>query len=186
MDTHGKKRTHRYTTSRGFTFIEMLVAVSILVLSVVGPMYLASQGLRAARIARDQINANYLVQEAVEYIRYRRDTNMLKNQDWMTGLQLCFNQACMIDIFGPPDIPIESITPCDGVCDPIRFHEDTGKYGGYGESEETGWVATKFTRTITIDGVQDDQEIAVSVTVSWQDGLINRTYTVTEHLFNWQ
>lgn len=182
--THNKKSAEY---SGGFTFVETLVAISVLLLAVAGPLYLASQGLRAARIARDQIQANYIAQEAIEFIRYWRDGNALDGDDWMTGIDpSCFDGACTMDFYSgvTPFFACGKDTEC-----PLQFEEDTGKYGygsGIGQGLLSGWVETKFTRRITITPVVAGGEIEVAVTVSWQDGVLNRTYTLQENLLNWQ
>lgn len=184
--TKDKKIPHK-SANAGFTFIETLVAISILVLAVVGPMYLASQGLRAARIARDQINANYLAQEAIEYIRYRRDNNTLKGNWWLTQISTCETQKCMIDVYETEGI---LLCPSDQkTCPQVMFEESTGKYGhdnGSNFDLLTTWANTKFTREVTVDETIPDQEATVSVTITWKDGVLDRSYTLSEQLLNWQ
>ncbi len=176
----GYTQQHTQTYQRGFTFVETLVAITVLVMAVVGPMYLSSQGLRAARIARDQINANYLAQEGIEYIRYRRDNNVLAGSTWLTGLELCKGDGCTIDIW------TDTIAPCTvGEECPILMKENTGQYG-YGDGSTDEWLQTKFTRWISVQETSPEKEALVSVTISWQDGMLNRQHTLTETLQNWQ
>ena len=59
-------------SNAGFTLIESLVAISILLLSISAPLTIASKGLASSFFARDQITAFYLAQDAVEYIRDRK------------------------------------------------------------------------------------------------------------------
>ncbi len=70
---------------RGFTLIETLVAVMILATAIAGPLTLASRALNTSLIAKDQITAYYLAQDAIEYVRYARDTNRLQGGDWLSG-----------------------------------------------------------------------------------------------------
>ena len=60
-------------TSRGFTLIETLVAVSLLAVVIVAPMSLTTQSLSSAYYARDQMTAFHLAQEAIESVRSVRD-----------------------------------------------------------------------------------------------------------------
>jgi len=162
---------------KGFSFIEALVAISILITSIAGPMTIAQQGLSAARISVDQITAFYLAQEAVEGIRHIRDTNVLNGDSWLTGLSLCIDTSCTLDITQSNEIEAcESL----GVCDPIRYHEQTNLYGYDGR-----WSDSKFTRDIRITQIVPN-EIAIEVFVTWNAGVLSRSVVIQESLFNWQ
>src|SRR5262249_36523598 len=69
----------------GFTLIETLVAVMILAVSIAGPLSIASRSLNNSLVAKDQIGAFFLAQDAIEYVRFVRDSNTLKSADWITG-----------------------------------------------------------------------------------------------------
>lgn len=58
---------------QGFTLIETLIAVFILTLTIGGLLTLAANGYFSVRYARNQIVANNLLQESLEYIRNSRD-----------------------------------------------------------------------------------------------------------------
>src|SRR3989344_5745503 len=64
-------------SSRGFTLIETLVAVTLLSVAITAPMSLTTRSLAAAYYARDQITAFHLAQEAIESVRHARDHNIL-------------------------------------------------------------------------------------------------------------
>ncbi|MBU3668980.1 MAG: prepilin-type N-terminal cleavage/methylation domain-containing protein [Candidatus Taylorbacteria bacterium] len=78
-------RNFKYTKKKAFTLIETLVAISILTIALTGPLAVIAQALRSSYFARDQITAYYLAQEAIEYIRNRRDINGLKGVDAVTA-----------------------------------------------------------------------------------------------------
>ena len=173
--------TNRDRTKGGFTLVETLVAITVLVMAVAAPLTLGSQGLTASRVARDQVIATYLAQEAVEYIRNLRDNNELAGQSsWLTGLSLCLSGAtCKIDI------PQTEVTSCGGgTCPVLNFNSTTGLYG----YTPTGgsWTATKFTRSIAMQETVPGIEAKITVTVSWSDGILTRTVRVSEYILNWQ
>ncbi len=58
---------------KGFTLIEAMVAIAIIALAIVGPMYAANSSIVAAELASDQLTASYLAQEGIEYVRTMRD-----------------------------------------------------------------------------------------------------------------
>ncbi len=170
----------RYTLrgNAGFTLIETFVAITVLLMAIAAPLTLASQGLSASRIARDQVTATYLIQEAVEYIRNARDTNTLSGNSWLEGFDDCLEKECTIDV------PAGVIASCGKTCDVLDFHASSGLYGYHEDS--SGWEASRFTRTITIQESLPGVEAHLVVTVGWQDGLRARTLTTNEIILNWQ
>ena len=68
---------------KGFTLIEAMVAITIVTLSIAGPLYTASRAIVAAENARDQLIASYLAQEGIEYVRMMRDDEYLAS--YQTG-----------------------------------------------------------------------------------------------------
>jgi type II secretory pathway pseudopilin PulG len=73
----------------GFTIIETLVAITVLMIAVAGPLVVASKGLNAALYARDQVIATYLAQESMEVIKNTRDNNLNLGNNWLANIQLC-------------------------------------------------------------------------------------------------
>jgi hypothetical protein len=165
---------------RGFSLIETLVAVSIMMLSVAGPLSVASRGLISAQFARDQITAFHLAREATELVRSRRDSNTLNEDAWTGGMDACFVGECMVD---PRDGNILFELCSGGVCEPLSYHETTGMYAYEGG---VGWEQSRFTRTITMEEAIPGREIGVTVTVAWHTGVLQREFTITEHFFNWR
>src|SRR4051812_17046488 len=71
---------------KGFTLIETLIAILVLMLAIVGPLTIASKGLQTTLVSKDQETAFFLAQDAVEYVRWVRDTNKLSGNGWLAGL----------------------------------------------------------------------------------------------------
>ena len=96
-------------TQRGFTLVETLVAITIIALAIVGPLYAVQQSLNVSRVSRDQLVASALAQEAVEYVRSIRDGNYLYNlrtgaaRSWLYGIDgtagstNCSIARCVVD-----------------------------------------------------------------------------------------
>jgi Tfp pilus assembly protein PilV len=51
----------------GFTIVETLVAITILMIAIAGPLTIAQKGLTASTYARDQMIASFLAQDGLEY-----------------------------------------------------------------------------------------------------------------------
>lgn len=162
-------------TKRAFTLIETLVAISVLLISLTGPLSIAVQSLNSAYYARDQITAFYLAQEAVEYVRAVRDENYLAKNTWLAKLDNCVSPAtCTVNF---PDF---THAVCSGVCTPVLLNKTTGLFG-----DNTG-EATLYTRMVSL--VADSEapdEIIVKVVITWRSSGINRQFEINEHLLNW-
>lgn len=170
---------------RGFTILETLVAVFILVLSLTGPMAFAQSGLRAAFLARDQITAFFLAQDAVETIKNIRDQNKLDGQEWLENLEDCDPSdelyTCNIDTTGA-SVDVQTCSSSGGLCDPMEYDPDTGEFSISGGSEDS-----PFTRTIYLYETKPDQEAMIVVMVTWESNAIagTRKVVVQENITNW-
>ena len=130
--------------------------------------------MSSAVFAKDQIVAFYLAQEAVEYIRNKRDENNINSDNWLTGLSDCIDEnICTVDI---QDSTI-SLCP-SGVCPVLKYDDSDGFYN-YSSGDNSN-----FTRSINIETF-NVKEVAIKATLSWKTGVINKTFTVKEHIFDW-
>lgn len=162
--------------NQGFTLIETFVAILILVFAVVGPLTIAHRGLNSTLIARDQLVATYLAQEAVEFIRYTRDNNVLKGNSWLNGLGNCTGaQGCYFDVWTSGG----NIQTCPQAgCPVFRYNSANYRY------QYASGSNTTFRRTVRIEGSSADERV-IYVGVSWQSGSNSRTIEVRDRIFNW-
>lgn len=165
---------------KGFTLIETLVAISVLSLSLAGILSLSSISIRSSAVAVDQIKALFLANEGIEYVRNKRDSNILKGEeDWLDGLDNCFiseNPAgCYIDVFPAG----HAFSAClGGTCPKLRFSDTFNRFNYDASGKET-----KFVRKISIETIVED-EIRVISEISWSRGGEERGFSLNEHLFN--
>lgn len=162
---------------KGFTLLETLIAVTILSVSLAGPITIASQGLSSAFFAKEQITAFYLAQEAVEYVRSVRDENFLSGNNWLEGISDCIGTVCTVDM------PAHIHEVCStGTCDPLNFNTDTALYNNnpIGGSNS----ASIYTREVTIEQVNAD-EISINVNLTWSSKTRLRTFNIRENIYNW-
>lgn len=190
-----KAKSYTPKASSGFTIVETLVAVAVLLISLVAPLTIAERGLASAEVARSEITAFYLAQEAIEYIRNVRDTNALAgrgsgaNPQWLQGLNSCINADCGVDTTAPPGLQVVSCSSSNGNCLLYQYTGSSGSselFGVFGHRSSNNWKATNMTRTIRLREVQNKIEEEVLVTVTWRAGSLGlRTLTVKENIFNW-
>jgi len=173
-------RTSPKKQKKGFTLVETLIAITILMMAVVEPMALTAQSLKTAYYSRDQITASHLAQEAIEAVRSVRDGQILT-----IALTSPSNP---VDIFG--SIPVDqdfiidttnnAMTPCIGSCPPLQTNGTLYAYNA-------GWVNTGFTRVVHASYVPGStDEILLKVTVTWRTSSYPmRTITIYENLYRW-
>jgi len=189
-----------YHFSKGFTLIETMIAVTILSLAIVGPLFTASRAIVAAQSSRDQLVASYLAQEGIEYVRAMRDNeylaayqsggasvssvawnNFLNNpvQDISAITQCRMPKVCTLD---PVQGAVSPMASCpNDVCTPLYLLTN----GVYSQQNLSGSKATSFIRTIQATDVSATEESIVSQ-VSWSFHGVPYSVTITDHLTPWQ
>jgi len=160
-----------YKNNTGFTLLEALVAISILMVAIAAPITIAQKGLSSAIYTKSQMIASYLAQDAFEYIKNVRDVVSINNPDnsydWdsLNALSDCKVEdfltgfGCQID------------TNANGGLGEIKIYNASSlsiSNGFYGYS--AGGTETSFIRQIQIKlnptGSNTDEALVV-VTVKW-------------------
>jgi len=89
----GESSVFMQNFTAGFTLVEALVAISILMIAIASPMTLAQKGLSTATLSKDQMIASFLAQDAIEAVKNIRDQIAVSSNsgDWLnnTVLQPC-------------------------------------------------------------------------------------------------
>ncbi len=177
-----------YTTTKksGFTLVEILVAISILSIAILATFTAVSQSLKATNFSEDQIVAYHLADEALEYVRNKRDSNAIQHiialgsggtYGWLTGISdRCVTTACYVDV--PNN---NTITACSGntaSCPALLYNSTTGLY------QYTTGGTTMYKRSVVLT-MLNTTEASIVVTVSWTSQNISKSYTQTLVLKNW-
>ena len=150
---------------KGFTLLEALVAISILMVAVSAPIAIAQKGLSSAVYSKDQMIASYLAQDALEYIKNKRDEITINdaNSDWQD-----------LSLFRQADQSCFSANGCDidTVLGNIRSF-DKGVFLAKDSDSFYGHSGTdiKFTRQVIMKDIFSN-EVLVTVTVAWPAGSV--------------
>lgn len=170
----------------GFTLIEALVAISVLLLSIVGPMAIATDGIKNSIFAKDQITAFYIGQEGIELIRSIRDGNALSGDAWDTGISaFCMTSGnpagCGIDAESLTFVNCTTNANCNLYFNPNGLNVGDSQRGifEHGVTPE----ATIFNRSIRITDVPPDEK-EIDVVVTWLSRGAVKTITVQSRLFD--
>lgn len=173
--------------------METLVAITVVVTAIVGPLYSVQQSLNASRSAREQLIASSLAQEAIEYARFVRDSNYLRSIDtgtdvnWLYGFDgsgssvNCFTSECVVD----PKARTVAVKPSDAS---LGYLYLTGN-AVYTQSPVSG-TRTIYRRTVRFAGVDNSNpwlasEVLMTTTVTWMTKGQARSVVLTERLRNW-
>ncbi len=177
--THPTPASRKLTA--GFTLIETLVAIAILLIAIVAPLSIVGNALNATFLARDQMIATHLAGEAFEIVRQARDTNIMNGDDWDKNFSLdeCSSggNGCIVSVYDPTSGNISGtpyIGKCNGSCTTDIWLNNAGIYGAYVSGS---WVktATNFSRKVEANHVETSKRLKVVVTVSWTTGSQSRS-----------
>lgn len=179
--------TSRKQSQGAYSLVEVLVAISILLLALVGPMTIAAKGLQASYYAREQAQATFLAQEGIEMIVAIRNEELLGSLngtpsnfkhgwDWVSDqgsgkLTACFaTTGCNFDASAvtsaTPILNVISVMNCSTPtnCDIKLKPTSRTPYG------TSGTTNTKFNRVVTLDDT-DPKTPRIQSTVSWKTGV---------------
>ena len=172
----------------GFTLVEALVAVSIILVGVTAAFGTAQLGLSSTSAVRNRITATFLAQEALEGVKNIKDSNLqkisLNNQstlNWLAGISNV-------------ETPCSSGSPCgyDILLEPLLL-KNCGELQDCEIKIENGFYRqlaavaadTGFVRQISVEELPPlGKEARVTVTIS-RPGTSFPEFTVTSLIYNW-
>jgi len=162
-----KKKTNN---KKGFTLIEVIIAISIIVVGIISCIALISSSISGVTAGKSKIIAAGLAQEGVEIVRNIRDnnwTNYKRTIDtWRDGLN---EGNWLVQHNNQSLIPYLS----------VQLKKDSNGFYQYDNGADMG-----FYRKINISYVGDNQ-IKVLSEVTWQEKGRNQSIQIENRLYNW-
>ncbi len=158
---------------RGFTLIEVLVAIFIITVGAGGALALIQKTLSFTSNAALQLEASYLAQEGMEIVRNIRDTNFVKihkgveGSIWTNGLEGC-----------------EAGCQADYTQDSLIAYEDTLLQLTNGIYSYIVSTDSLFKRKITIT-MQGSDTMEAVVEVMWEERGRSHVVSAATELYNW-
>lgn len=151
--------------------LEALVAISILMVAVAAPITIAQKGLSSAVFSKDQMIASYLAQDAIEFIKNRRDVATINDENFAWDEFLEEFELCLGSSLTGEECQIDTTKTENNISD----HSDNTNLvkddnGFYQYDDNTGGE-TKFNRKVVMkanpNNNGNDDEVLITVTVSW-------------------
>ena len=160
----------KFQKSPGFTLMEVLVAIFLITVGVLGAMAVVNQTTTFIQVTSSRLVAAYLAQEGIEIVRNIRESNFLKihkegEGNWDDGLTGC-QAGCEADYNDTALISAD------------RYLKIDAGFYNYDSGENT-----PFKRKIII--TPDTDILKVSVEVSWQERGRSHQVTAQENLYQW-
>lgn len=192
--------------AQGFTLVETLVAIAILLIVITIPYYAIERALIASYISRDQLIAASLAEEGLEFTESIRDANAISkyqsstNYSWMGNLDGTRGDADFISTGGSGFANCQSPNACaldpgamkvvqctNSTCSTYPLYQITaaGVTNGEYTLTSTSNTLTRFTRYVQIQATSANEE-KVTVTVYWTTEQASFHVTVSKYFENWQ
>lgn len=196
----------KYPSSQsGFSLVETLVAITILLVVIVGPMTIISSSANSTSFASEQVVAFFLAQEGAELAQKARDDIVLQgfvpssnpapyatfwemfSDDSISGAyQNCFNvSGCGLEVSENDDGAIETPVLCTGTNCLLYYDSSETNVRSRYTHTSSGNTITDFSRAIFFENVSAT-EIRVVSQVTWFNGslLAPQQVEVETYLFD--
>jgi prepilin-type N-terminal cleavage/methylation domain-containing protein len=172
-------------TQNGFSLVETLVAISILLIVITGPMAISATTARSVSFSSEQVTAFFLAQEGAEIAQKARDDLLLENYPDFTSAWTyfvndsggdydeCFTgNGCALE-FDTDTAANKEIgkikTPVSCSSNKCKLYYDSN--GGRARyTHVAGTEGTIYTRVIKFEETVNNREVRVESRVTWRTG----------------
>lgn len=180
-----------FSPTKGYSLVEVMVAITILMLSIVGPMVIAAKSYQSAQYARQQTTAFFLAQEGITAANTLRNNGgvdaytdaSVDPWDWSSDAALdpCFEaDGCNID-FRDATL-LDNIVDCTTADACTLLFDAEASRAAF---QHVSGTPSPYTRVITFELVSAE-EVLVTSRVSWNAQLLggSQEIVLSTSLFN--
>ena len=169
----------KISNNAGISLIEIVVAITIITVGMIGVISLVVQNARAQYINKNVLIASGLAQEGLELARNIRDNNWLTpGNSWKTGAA----PGSASDLVQDGDYRIDynrDIIDVDDINAARLYINGAGFY-----THAVTATPTNFYRLITVTDTGDYLDI--SAAILWLDGTQQHNYGARTYLYDWR
>lgn len=163
--------------NQSFTLVEVLVSMAIIAIGGIGAFITIQKGITQSAASSSRTVAAYLAQEGIEIVRNIRDTNYL-NQRY--DIQVSWDSGIPAGTCLEADYTSPSLSFCSGGT-PKYLKRDSQGFYNYTSGKDT-----QFKRQIGITKLNNDNELSITVTVTWEEKNENQQFILKGNLYNTQ
>lgn len=164
--------------NKGFSLIEVLVALAFLTIVSLSVIQLVTRARQAAEVARQDFVAANLAREGLELVRAVRDTNWFASSDRSLWIQ---DDMCDTFTYDSEMLREGADVGSEAVADLYIQDNDEWTHSAAGES-------TPYQRVLTVDCNDKDSDpafVTVTAEVRWQNRGLPHEVVLKEKLYNW-
>ena len=171
----------------GFSFVETLVAITILLIVIIGPLTISSNTAKSTSFSSEQVVAFFLAEEGAEIAQKVRDDLLLRNQldvsdgnyvaepwgvftDTSGTFSACYisenENGCALEYSNGNNPALEPVTTCTAGGCPLYYDETDGERTRY-TKDSVGNDETIYTRTLYFETAGLVDQVKVTSKVTW-------------------
>lgn len=169
-------------SEKGFSLIEVIIAVGIISFAFVGIMAVFASNIRMEMANRDRITASYLAQEGVEVIRQIRDNSWREGETWDADIPEGNDQT--LSLVDPNNLTQGWQLSSSGAANKQKIYlTEAGTYVQTKNAVPSSFRETTFRRVVKIEKEPvDGHWIRATVTVYY--GNSGNKVEIASYIFN--
>lgn len=183
---------HNQTSQKGYSLIEVMIAVAILMMAIVAPMTIAIKSIQSSQYTLEQNTAIFLAQEGISIIEALRNHYALASfadssvdpWEWTTNLSDCDSQfGCNFDASDPLNIAVgspDTVACSEEGANCILYYDGESSVRSAYSTDDASGVDSGFTRRVFFEGYDVNADVLnVLVEVEWDSHFLGKVQSVS-------